>query len=184
MKQIIVTLAAFFLLSTASAQRKQLGEFTNDFGDVGETFRIGLSFVPLRIASWFVPKRAFDGEAADIKWALKKVKSLKLYAIHMPEGQPVPAESVALLKEELKKAKNFEPLMEVRHKGSLVHLLTDGEGDERLDNLVVLIQDEEEMLMVHLRTKMTVSDVSRIVNRFQEKEKGSVAEGSGMVAQQ
>lgn len=183
MKRIIFTLAALFIIFAASAQRKQLRQFTNDFSQVASTHRIGLSFVPLRVVSWFIPKRAFDGEAADIKWALKKVKSMKLYTIQLPHGEPMPKESIALLKSNLKKEGNFEPLVEMRHKGSNVHLLTDGKGDERLDNLVVLVQDEEEMIMVHLRTKLTVSDVSRIINKFQDKEGGAVAAGSGVVAQ-
>lgn len=182
MKPILTTLAALFILTAASAQRKQLGEFTNDFCDVGATYRIGLSFLPLRIASWFIPKRAFDGDAPEIKLALKKVRSLKVYTILMPKGQPVPGESVALLKDELKKEKRFEPLMELRHKGSNVQLLTNGENDERVGSLVVLMQKDEQMVMMHLRTKLTVADISRIVNKIQQKEKEAVAEGSGMVA--
>lgn len=181
MKRIIFTLAALFIISAASAQRKQLRQFTNDFSQIASTHRIGLSFVPLRVVSWFIPKRAFDGDAADIKWALKKVKSLKLYTIQLPEGEPVPKESIAMLKSNLQKEGDFEPLVEMRHKGSNVHLLTDGKGNERIDNLVVLVQDEEEMIMVHLRTRLTVSDLSRIINKFQDKE--TVAEGSGVVAQ-
>ncbi|WP_343703106.1 DUF4252 domain-containing protein [Chitinophaga sp.] len=184
MKQTLLILAAFFLLSSASAQRKQLREFTNDFSGDGATFRIGLSFIPLRIASWFVPKSAFDGDAAEIKLALKKVKSVKLYTIHMPKGQAIPRESVDLLKEELKKAQDFETLVEVKHKGANVFLLSDGRGNERLDNLVVLVQEDTEMVMAHLRTKLTVNDVSRIINGIQNREKEREAVASGMVAKQ
>lgn len=170
MQRAILTLALLFTITAASAQRKQLRQFTNDFAEIGITHRVGLSLLPLRIVSWFIPKSAFDGEAKDIKWALKKVKSVKIYAIQLPDGAPMPKESIALLKTNLKKDSNFEPLVELRRKSSNIYLLSDGKGDERLDNIVVLVQDEEEMVMLHLRTKLTMSDVSRIVNKFQENE--------------
>ena len=187
MKRILFTLAALFILSAASAQRKELRQFTNDFAEIGETHRLGLSFLPLRIVSWFVPRSAWDGDAAYIKLALKKVRSVKLYTIQLQEGQPIPAQSIALLKENLKKGGNFEPLMEMRHKGSNIFLLSDGKNDERLDNLVVLIQDDEEMTMAHLRTRLTINDVSRVINKLQEHGQATqpaVEGGSGDVAKQ
>ncbi len=182
MKRMLFTLAALFILCAASAQRKQLRQFTNDFAEIGETHRLGLSFLPLRIVSWFVPKSAWDGDAEYLKLALKKVRSVKLYTVELQDGQPIPPQSIALLKENLKKEGSFEPLMEMRHKGSNIYLLSDGKNDERLDNLVVLIQDEEEMVMAHLRTRLTINDVSRVINKLQEQDKQAKqppAEGGG-----
>lgn len=187
MKHLFFTLAALLVISTVSAQRRQLRQFTNDFAEIGQTHRVGLSFLPLRVVSWFIPRRAWDGEAVHLKWALKKVKSLKLYTVQLPEGQPIPRESIALLKTNLRSESNFETLMEVRRKKSNIYLLSDSPGHEKLNNLVVLVQDGEEMVMAHLRTRLTMKDVSRIVNtlqRLENTEVKSTASGSGTVAQQ
>jgi hypothetical protein len=151
----------------ANAQRKQLRNFQRQHCGTAETHRIGLSFLPLRIVSWFIPGRAFDGEARDVKWALKKVRSLKVYTIEMDNGENVPSGSIQKLKEDLYSKNKFEPLMEVRTAdGSHVQFLSNGKDGDRLDNLVLLVQEEGEMVMVHLRTRLTISDLQRVMDKF------------------
>lgn len=161
-------LAFTFSFSDASAQRKQLRKFCNEHNSVAETHRIGLSLLPFRIVSWFIPGRAFDGQAKDIKWALRKVRSVKVYSIEMDNGKAVSSESILKLKEDLYAKNKFESLLEVRSKGSNVQFLSNGKNDERLDNLVLLVQDEGEMVMVHLRTRLTMSDLQRIADKFKD----------------
>ncbi len=165
---LLVALCAILAASPASAQRKQLCRFSHEFSPVAETHRIGLSFLPLRIVSWFIPKSAFNGDAKDIKWALKKVRSMKVYTIEMDKGKKIPDESIRLLKEELAREAKFEPLMEVRHKGSNVHFLSRSGNDDRLDHLVLLVQDEGEMVMLHLKTRFTMKDLQYLVSRFKD----------------
>jgi len=151
----------------ANAQRKQLRNFQKQHYDVAETHRIGLSFLPFRIVSWFIPGSAFDGEARDIKWALKKVKSVKVYTIEMDNGENVPAASILKLKENLYTHNKFEPLVEIRTAdGSHVQFLSNSKDNDRLDNLVLLVQEEGEMVMVHLRTRLSMSDLQRVVDKF------------------
>lgn len=154
---------------TASAQRKQLRRFTNEHCAVAETHRIGLSFLPLRVVSWFIPGSAWDGDAREVKLLLKKVKSVKLYTIQMDNGEPVSRESIDRLKEDLYNESKYEPLVDIRHPEGHVQVLGNAKTDDRIDNLVVLINDAEDMVMVHLKTKLTMSDVSRIANKINEK---------------
>lgn len=165
---LLIACCLAFTFSDATAQRKQLRQFYREHCDVAETHRIGLSFLPFRIVSWFIPGRAFDGQARDIKWALRKVRSVKVYTIDMDNGEAVSAESITRLKEDLYAKNKFEPLMEVRSKGSNVQFLSNGKNDDRLDNLVLLVQDEGEMVMVHLRTRLTMNDLQRIADKFKD----------------
>ncbi|QEH42330.1 DUF4252 domain-containing protein [Chitinophaga sp. XS-30] len=169
MYRTLLILAVCFALSatTASAQRKELRRFTNEYSSDAHTFSIGLSFLPLRVVSWFIPARAFDGDARDIKWALKKVRSLRVYTI---AGEEVTRESIDLLKEDLYRSKQFEPLVELKRKGANVQVLSQGKDEDRLDHLVVLVQEEEATVMMHLRTKITMKDLSRLVNRLQDED--------------
>ncbi|MRG44471.1 DUF4252 domain-containing protein [Chitinophaga sp. SYP-B3965] len=158
-----------FVATDANAQRKQLRKFHNNYRSVAETHRIGLSFLPLRIISWFIPGRAFEGEARDVKWALKKVRRVKIYTIDMDNGEAVSSDAIGKLKEDLYASYKFEPLMEIRSaEGSHVQFLSNGKTDDRLDNLLLLVQDEGEMVMVHLRTKLTMNDLQRITEKFKK----------------
>lgn len=170
MKRVILlsSLACMMAIS-ASAQRKQLRQFTNEHCAVAETHRIGLSFLPLRIVSWFIPGSAWDGDAREVKLLLKKVKSVKLYTIQMDNGEAVSGESIARLKEDLYNENKYESLVEIRHPEGHVQVLSNAKTDDRIDNLVVLIQDAEDMVMVHLKTRLTMNDVSRIANKLNEK---------------
>ena len=168
-RSIIIASAFILTAATATAQRKTLRQFTREHYSVAETHRLGLGFFPFRVVSWFIPNRAFDGEMKDIKWALKKVRSLRLYAIDMDFGM-ISNETISELKSRLEKDNQFESLAEVRRKNSNIHLLSNGKNEDRIDNLVVLVQDEGEMLMLHLRTKLTMDDFSRIVNKLSEND--------------
>lgn len=166
---LLIACCLAFAATDANAQRKQLKKFQRQHYAVAETHRIGLSFLPLRIISWFIPGHAFEGEARNVKWALKKVRSLKVYTIQMDNGDDVSSESILKLKEDLYTSNKFEPLMEIRSaEGSHVQFLSNGKNDERLDNLVLLVQDEGEMVMVHLRTKLTMNDLQKIAEKFKK----------------
>ncbi|MBO9154342.1 DUF4252 domain-containing protein [Chitinophaga sp. GCM10012297] len=168
---ILLTAIACTLAISASAQRKQLRQFTNEHCSVAETHRIGLSFLPLRIVSWFIPGTAFDGDAREVKLLLKKVKSVKLWTIQMDNGEPVSPESIAQLKKDLYAEGKFESLMEIRHPEGHVQLLSNAKSDDRIDNLVALIHEDGEMIMVHLKTKLSMDDLSRIANRINNRVK-------------
>ncbi|RPD39730.1 DUF4252 domain-containing protein [Chitinophaga barathri] len=172
MKRVLVLSAlACMMAISASAQRKQLRQFTNEHCSVAETHRIGLSFLPLRIVSWFIPGSAWEGDARELKLLVKKVKSVKLWTIEMDNGEAVSRESVAKLKQDLYTEGKFESLMEIRHEDGHVQLLSNAKTDDRIDNLVVLIQEEGEMVMVHLKTKLTMDDLSRIANKINQRVK-------------
>lgn len=172
MKRVLLLSAlACIIATTASAQRKQLRQFTNEYCSVAETHRVGLSFLPLRIVSWFIPGSAWDGDAREVKLLLKKVKSVKLWTIQMDNGEPVSNESIARLKEDLYKESKFEPLMEIRHQEGHVELLSNAPTADRVDNLVALIHEDGQMIMVHLKTKLNVDDLSRIANRINRRVK-------------
>ncbi|MGX5819128.1 DUF4252 domain-containing protein [Chitinophaga lutea] len=166
MPRLFITILLACIVSPASAQRKQLRQFTNDYAEIGDTHRFGFSFFPLRMVSWFIPGNAFDGEAKTIKWGLKKVRSVKLYVINTPEDKPILPQSIALLKKNLQEESGYEPLVEVRSKGQHIQLFSNGNGEDRLDHLVVLVQEENEMVMLHLKTRLTIQDVNRILNEY------------------
>lgn len=162
---LILALCFTASITSASAQRKELRRFTDEYSDATVAQSFGLNLFPFRFISWFIPAKALDGDAADLKWALKKVRRVKVYAIADADITP---ESIELLKEDLYKNSKFEPLMEMSRKGSDIQVLSQGKNDDRLDNLVLLIRHEDDMIMMHLRTKITTKDLNRLVNRLHD----------------
>lgn len=161
---LILSISFLATVSSTSAQRKEFRRFQEENCGNGATFRIGLSFLPLRVVSWFIPKTAFDGDAADIKWALKKVRRVRCYTIVKGDMEGA---SVDLLKEDLFTNKKYEPLMELRKEGAHVELLSKGKTEDRLDNLIVLLKKEDNFVMVHVRTRITMKDLNQLINRLQ-----------------
>lgn len=160
---LILALCFTAFVTSTSAQRKELHRFTDEYSDASVARSFGLNLFPFRLISWFIPAKALDGDAADLKWALKKVRRVKVYAI---VGADISPESIELLKEDLYKNSKFEPLVEMSRKGANIQVLSQGKDDDRLDNLVLLIRNEDEMVMMHLRTKITTKDLNRLVNRL------------------
>lgn len=163
MYRSLLILALCFTAFSASAQRKQLRQFTDEYGDATVSQSFGLNLFPFRMISWFIPNKALDGDARDLKWALKKVRKLRVYAIG--DGD-VTRESVNMLKEDLYRNSHFEPLAEISRKGANIEVLSQGKNEDRLDNLVLLIRHDDDFMMMHLRTKITISDLNRLVNRL------------------
>ncbi len=170
---LFITIAFALFASTATAQRKTLRKFMVEHYDVASTHRVGLGFLTFRVVSWFIPNHAFDGKMKDIKWALKKVRRVRFYALEMDNGV-FSGETIAALKDKLEKDNKFEVLAEIRQKNSRIHVLSNGKGNDRIDNLVVLIQEDGEMMMMHLRTKLSMDDISRIVNTISDEVKITV----------
>lgn len=167
MYRFLLILAVCFsvCVADADAQRKELRQFTSEYSDVAFTRSIGFSFLPLRIVSWFIPAKAFDGSAREVKWALKRVKGFRAYAI---AGEEVTRESIDLLKEDLYKTRKYESLMDMKRKGANVEVLSEGRDENELGDLVVMIQEKDNMVMMHLRTKVTMKDLGRLVDMLQD----------------
>lgn len=164
-RTLFITLAGMLIASAATAQHKTLSEFTAAYYDVASTARLGFGILPFRMVSWLIPNRAFDGEMKNIRWALKKVKRVRFYAIDMDGGEISP-ESIADLKAELASKDKYEPLAELRHGKSDIHLLSKSRREDKIENLIVLLKDEDVMVMLHLRTKLTMDDISRIIRKI------------------
>lgn len=167
MYRFLLILAVCFsiCIADADAQRKELRRFTSEYSDVAHAHSFGFSFLPLRIISWFIPAKAFDGDAREVKWALKRVRGFRAYVI---AGEEVTPESIDLLKEDLYKTRKYEPLMEMKRKGANVEVLGEGKDVEELGDLVVMIQEKDNMVMMHLRTKIKMKDLGRLIDRLQD----------------
>ncbi|MBC9933383.1 DUF4252 domain-containing protein [Chitinophaga qingshengii] len=151
-------------VSTVMAQDKALREFRNKYRGKAEVVSVRLGSFPLRIAG-FVMSFSNDKDVKTLRPILKDVRKIKVHTIENWRERNVSSEDVATLMHKLQDRDHFETLMEVRDKGTLVHILNKGKDDE-LGNVVMLIQEEGEFVMVNLRTSLKIADVNRLINQF------------------
>lgn len=159
----IILLTGLMLSSSATAQGKTLKHFRKQYWGKGETFTIGLGFVPLRLAGMFIGKNSFDGEGREAKRLLRKIKSLRIHTI---ENADIQRQDIALLKTQLEK-KRFETLMEVRQDGSHIEIMSRG-SEKKLGRVVMLVQDDSEMVLVSLNTRISMDDLAKAAKYFKD----------------
>jgi hypothetical protein len=161
----VLLVALLLAVSPAVAQKKYLRKFFREYGEDAYTFKIGVGRIPLKLASWIVPASAMKENKVPLKQLLSKVQRIKVYLIAGDEDMPVSTGAIQKLKQTLIEKERFEQLVEVRDKGSIVHLLSRGKDDE-LGNVVILVQDEHDFVMVNLQTHLHVSDVNLLIQGF------------------
>lgn len=155
-------------VSPAMAQKKLLRKFYREEKRAvnGVSFRIGLGRATLKFASWVIPASVMKEDGVPLKRLLGKVTRLKLYTITGDTGYADASTGpIQRLKAKLIEQEHFETLMEVRDKGSIVHILNKGNEDD-LGNLVLLVQDERDFVILHLRTHLQMQDVNQLVQAF------------------
>ncbi|MCF6404251.1 DUF4252 domain-containing protein [Chitinophaga filiformis] len=166
MKYCTILVAALLLaVSPAMAQKKSLRKFYREHRGDAFSFRIGVGRMPLILASWIVPASAMKEDGVPLKHLLSKVQKVKVYTISGDERPPVNVADMQQLKQMLIEKDRFEPLIEVRHENSVVHLLNRGKDDE-LGRVVILVQDETDFVMVNLRTTLHMKDVNMLIEGF------------------
>ncbi|UYQ95141.1 DUF4252 domain-containing protein [Chitinophaga horti] len=159
----IAFIACMLSVTSASAQKHVLRDFRKSYWGKGETFTIGLGFVPLRLAGMFIGKNSFEGEGREVKRLLRKIKNIRIHTI---ENANIASADVADLKTKLVN-KRFEPLMEIRDDGSRVEIMSRG-SENKLGRVVMLVQDDSEMVMVSLNTKISMNDLAKAAKYFKD----------------
>ncbi|ASZ12834.1 DUF4252 domain-containing protein [Chitinophaga pendula] len=170
MKRIsILTFVLVAVLAVpALAQKKYLRQFHRKYVDKAETHRIGVGGFFVKLASWVIPAEG-DEDTKNLKRILGKVGGIKIYTIESENGRSViNPDDIAALKQKLVKKGHFESLMEVRSDGDIVHVMNSGKDDE-IGNLVVLVNDDDQMVMIHLRTRLKMSDLDFVMKELGNK---------------
>lgn len=165
---LVFSIVCLLFLSTAThAQDRLLTQFYNAHRGVAMTLKLGVGRLPLRLVSGFIPnEQSQDGVNA--KKIFSQIRKVKVYIMQGYDG-PIPTSDLTSLKQKLIDKENFDLLMEVRDKGNIVHVLNKG-TEENLGNVVLLIQDEKDMIMVHLHTSLRFEDINGLIKEFNTKK--------------
>ena len=162
---ITFAIACMLAIGSLQAQDRSLTRFYYAHRQDAMTFKIGIGSIPLHFASWMVPKNVKADNGMELKKLLSKIHHIKIYTIEGHGGAAVDTREIQELKDRLIRKDHFEALMEVRDEGSIVHILNKGKGDE-LGNMVMLVQDENDFVIVHLKTSLHMSDINSVIHEF------------------
>lgn len=164
---LVLTIAAFLFFGSVQAQDHSLARFYNSHRGTAVTFKIGVSRCMLHFANSFIPNQSTDKDLASVKKIISNVHRIKIYAMEGYEDAHL-SKDLTDLKQRLVNKDHFESLMEVRDKGSIVHVLNKGADDE-LGNVVMLIQDAKDVVIVHLHTTLKMDDINMLIDQFNRK---------------
>jgi hypothetical protein len=166
MKSFIIAAGCFLLTASAvSAQDRCLREFRNKHRANAEVHTVAVGGFSLQLAGWCMSFAGEDADAKSIKHALKNVRRVKVYTISNVNGSTVSYDDIAELKSNLQRNEHFDMLMEVRDKGSLIHVLNKGNDDE-LGHVIMLVQDEKDFVIVNLQTTLKIAEVNSLIRQF------------------
>lgn len=166
MKSLLIAAGCLFLSATAvKAQDKCLREFRNKYKGSAEVHTVKVGNFAFKLGSLCLSFDNSDKDARALSHAIKNISRVKIYTISNLNGGTVSADDIADLKSNLQRNENFDLLMEVREKGSLVHILNKGNEDE-LGNVVMLVQDDNEFVIVNLKTTLKMNDISELIQQF------------------
>ncbi|SEW38351.1 protein of unknown function [Chitinophaga sp. YR573] len=169
MRYCSIILVLFFLAAgPAMGQRKCLRQFYHEHkrGQHAETFKIGLGRLTMKFANLFIPANLMEEDGIPFKRLFSSVHRMKLYAISgTGPDSTVETASIQRLKQRLIDRYKFEPLVEVRHEGSIVHLLNKG-NEDNVGDLIVLVQDAHDFVILDLRTSLKISDINQLVRQL------------------
>ncbi|SEW50811.1 DUF4252 domain-containing protein [Chitinophaga arvensicola] len=166
MKSLLIAAGCLLLSATAvKAQDKSLRQFRNKYKGSAEVHTLKVGNFAFKLGSLCLSFDNTDSDAKALRHAIKNVQRVKMYTISNVKGGTVSQDDIADLKSNLQRNENFDLLMEVREKGSLVHILNKGKDDE-LGNVVMLVQDENEFLIVNLQTSLKMSDINELIQQF------------------
>ncbi|MCW3465615.1 DUF4252 domain-containing protein [Chitinophaga nivalis] len=167
MRTFIIAACCFTLSVTAvSAQEKSIREFRRQYCKAAATESITIGGLALSFARWGMSfDDGKDRDAAAVKHLLNNVRKVKIQTITNGNGRTISGEAIAELRKNLEEREHFEPLMEVRDKGSLIHILNKGKEDE-LGNLVMLVQDTDDFMIVSLHTSLKIADINSLIRQF------------------
>lgn len=161
----IIAVALLLVVSPAMAQKKSLRKFYRQYRGDAVGVRIGVGRIPLKFASWVIPNSAKMENGTELKRLIGKLQKVKVYTLAGVSNSLIDSKAIHALKQTLIEKDGFESLVEVRHEDANVYMMNKGKDDE-LGNVVILVQDEEDFVMVNLRTTLHMDDVNMLIQGF------------------
>lgn len=156
-----------FLCTTSNdavAQTRQINKFYHKHRNDKGVINVTIPGLFIRWGGKIARKHIKDDPAALA--ALKMVKKIKgIRMIVVEEENDFPMVDYNKMVSKLKKNRGFEDMILIRSEGTQVNVMAQGKND-KLKNLLFLVNDEDCFVMFSMKTKMKMKDFSKLINEI------------------
>ena len=166
MKQSILVLLGLFLISFGlEAQTPGINYFYHTYKRHEDARKFSIPGWVFRLGSTIAQKHVDgEGEKEAIKMA-KKIKKLRLLV--MEDANPVSKDDLNRMLSRAKGKEGFEDLLVVSSEGTKINMLVRSKG-ETIKNLLILVSEEDQFVMVSLKSKLKISDLNKVLRSLQD----------------
>lgn len=160
MKVLIISLLALFLTTAGQAQRG-VNAIYREYKHAGdERIHFKVPGFVFWLASQF-------GENRTERRLIRSVRNVKLLVIE--KGNPItPAETDKMIRRVEKSG--LENLIMVRDGSTRVHIMV-REKKGKIRNLLILVNEEDEFVLISMRTRLRISDLNDLLEMLQKQRK-------------
>ena len=166
MKKWFLVLFVLFLAFDGYTQSRSINKFYRQ-----HRFEEGVRKV--KLPGWLIRLGTRIGQGAVdseedkelLKMARKKLRKMRMLIAE--EGHSISKEKIDKLMKSVKKKDRFDQLIYVRDKETEVNMMVRTKGD-MIRNLLVLVNEEDEFIMVSLKTKLGIQDINKLLKSLPE----------------
>ncbi len=164
MRQLFIIGLLFCLSATAFGQKGYtINQFYNKYSHKEDVINIKLPGWLIRFGGAVGTGQMDDSEGKDaLKKFVRKLKGMRIMVTE--DANPVPAEEMQRLMDGLQ-SKDFEPLFNVRSKGTNVNFMIKERGG-KIRNLFMLVHEEDTFVMMDFKMKLKLEDIVEFINEM------------------
>ncbi|MEM1321052.1 MAG: DUF4252 domain-containing protein [Bacteroidota bacterium] len=166
MKQLILAFSLLLLSTAVLAQTRSINRFYNTYKHQEEVRNFALPGWLIRLGATIAKKHVDEPEAKAALQMAKKVKKLKLLV--MENGNPVQQQDLERLYTEARSREGFEDMVFVREGNTRVNMLIRTKKDDIIRNLLIMVSEEDQFVMVSLKTKLKIEDLNQLLYSIQK----------------
>lgn len=119
----------------------------------------------IRLGSTIAKGHVDDEGAKEALKMAKKIKKLKLLVIE--DGNPVQQKDIDQMLDKARSKDGFEDMIFVKNEDARVNMLIRTKG-ETIKNLLITVCEENEFVMVSLKSKIKMSDLNDLIRSLQD----------------
>ena len=160
MKRFTFILAAALISSGLFAQSKSIKKFQEKYQNDRDATTVTIDGKLLDLAGSIAAFAEDDEEAQAFARIAQNIEFLNILSVPL-YGSGLSHEEIADLRKQLKR-ESYDDLMQVRDGSQKINFLADA-GEDKLRNMVVLIEDKDEFVMMSINGILNMKDLSTLV---------------------
>ncbi len=166
MRPFILIFSILMLPLAMNSQSRSINRFYNTYKHHEDVRNVSIPGWLIRLGATIAKSHVDEPEAKAALKLAKKVKKLKLLV--MENVNPVDKKDLDRLYAEATSREGFEDMVFVKEGNTRVNMLIRTKKDDIIRNLLILVSEENEFVMVSLKTKLKMEDLNELLRAIQD----------------